>query len=388
MSFMYPNRLTLIFLVLAIITSACQPAAPPEEAATDEADTTITDAMLGQLIMAGFRGMTYDSISPLVREQLEAGEIGNIVLFDYDMGYKTYHRNIRSPQQVMQLLGELQSHSPAKLFTAIDQEGGRVNRLKEKYGFITLPSAQYLGEQITTDSTAYYAGLNAESLRTLGFNVNFAPVVDLNVNPDNPVIGKIERSFGASSKQVIAHARAWVNAHEALGVLSVLKHFPGHGSSEADSHKGFTDVTNTWSEEELTPYRELLKDDSGLAVMTAHVFNRNIDTLYPATLSPKYIQGILRDSFQYQGLVFSDDLQMNAVSKLYDFKTIIRQSLLAGVDILVFGNNLENYNESIARDAIKCIRELLAEGSITPERLLLSYERVQRVKADLADGVK
>ncbi|MEL7220916.1 MAG: glycoside hydrolase family 3 N-terminal domain-containing protein [Bacteroidota bacterium] len=369
--------LTLLFISLTTCSGQ------PSSSSTDEmkGEIVITDAILGQLIMCGFRGMSYDSLSPLIKEQITSGEIGNIILFDYDVGHKTYERNVRSPEQVMQFLKDLQANSPTPLFTAVDQEGGKVNRLKERYGFTALPSAQYLGSQATTDSTAYYAVFNSESLYALGFNVNFAPVVDLNVNPDNPVIGKIERSFGTSSEQVIAHARAWIQAHEEMGILSVLKHFPGHGSSEADSHKGFTDVTNSWSEAELVPYQELLKDEAGLAVMTAHVFNRNIDSLYPATLSPHYIQTILRDSSQYDGLVFSDDLQMNAVSKLYDFKTIIRQSFLAGVDVLVFGNNLENYNENIAREAIKCIRELLAEGSLTQERLLESYERVQLAKA-------
>lgn len=376
------NHQIIAFIGLFLLITSCSGQPTSDNTAEEKVEEiTLTDAMLGQLIMSGFRGMSYDSLSPLVQEQITSGEIGNIILFDYDVGHKAYERNVRSPEQVMQLLIDLQANSPASLFTAVDQEGGKVNRLKERYGFTTLPSAQYLGSQVTTDATTYYATFNAESLYALGFNVNFAPVVDLNVNPDNPVIGKIERSFGASSDQVIAHARAWITAHEEIGILSVLKHFPGHGSSEADSHKGFTDVTNSWSEEELVPYRELLKDEAGLAVMTAHVFNQNIDSLYPATLSPHYIQGILRDSFQYEGLVFSDDLQMNAVSKLYDFKTIIRQSFLAGVDVLVFGNNLENYNENIARDAIKCIRELLAEGSLTPERLLVSYDRVQLAKS-------
>lgn len=380
------HKLTAILLFFLLATSwSCQadkaPATSTQTVELTPAD--ITDQMLGQLIMMGFRGMIFDSLSPLVQEQIQSGEVGHIILFDYDVGYKKAERNIANPEQVKALLTDLQAAAPNKLFTAIDQEGGRVMRLKEKYGFQPLPSAQYLGEQISTDSTSYYAHQNADNLRALGFNVNFAPVVDLNVNPENPVIGKIERSFGASSEQVIAHARAWVAAHERASILSVLKHFPGHGSSEADSHLGFTDVTESWTREELLPYQTLLADDTDLAVMTAHVFNRSIDSIYPATLSPNYIQTILRDSFQYDGLVFSDDLQMNAVSKLYDFETIIRQSLHAGVDMLVFGNNLENYNEGIAREAIGVMRQLLDRGEISPHRIVQSYERIQRATARL-----
>ncbi len=209
--------------------------------------------------------------------------------------------------------------------------------------------------------------------------------MDLNVNPDNPVIGGIERSFGAQTSTVVAHASAWIAPHEKAGILSVLKHFPGHGSSESDSHKGFTDVTNTWSVEELAPYQELLATEEGVGVMTAHVFNRSIDSLYPATMSPHYIQGILRDSFHYDGIVFSDDLQMKAVNTLYPFETIIEQTIKAGVDVLVFGNNLKDYDETLAPKTIKTIRKLLDEGKLEEDRLQESYRRVMALKAQLQE---
>lgn len=377
-------RKSILGLLWAILFVVCGcggvEQAPPES--TEEL-TPITDQMLGQLIMQGFRGMEIDSLSPLVKEQLAAGEIGNIILFDYDVGYRSYGRNIASPEQVKKLLADLQDLSPEYLLTAIDQEGGRVTRLRPAYGFPELASAQDMGMQSTTDSTTYFATKNAETLAALGFNVNFAPVVDLNVNPDNPVIGGIKRSFGAETTTVVEHARAWIGPHAQSGILSVLKHFPGHGSSESDSHKGFTDVTASWTPEELMPYRELLSTEDAVAVMTAHVFNRSIDSIYPATLSPHYIQGILRDSFHYDGVVFSDDLQMNAVNKLYEFEVIIQQSIKAGVDVLVFGNNLEDYDESLARKAIQTIRKLLAEGKISEERLRESHQRVMALKTRL-----
>lgn len=377
----------LVFLACStcLFLTGCQtePTGTESEATTER---TITDAMLGQLIMQGFRGMELDSISPVVKAQIASGEIGNIVLFDYDVGFKNYHRNIASPQQVGQLLKDLQTLAPGYLLTAIDQEGGRVVRLKPKYGFPDLAAAQDLGAQENTDSTTYYAASNAATLEHLGFNVNFAPVVDLNVNPDNPVIGKIKRSFSADTEQVVRHGRAWIKPHAQRGILSVLKHFPGHGSSKADSHKGFTDVTTTWTREELAPFEQLLATEQALAVMTAHVFNRSIDSIYPATLSPHYIQGILRDSFHYDGVVFSDDLQMNAVNKLYDFETIIRQSILAGVDVLVFGNNLEDYDETLAKRTIATLKKLLAEGVIPSERILQSYDRIIALKQRLKEG--
>lgn len=373
----------LLFLTGIFLTTSCQPTAAPS-ASTQETTTEITDAMLGQLIMQGFRGLEIDSVSPVIKDQLAKGEIGNIILFDYDVGLKQYGRNIASPSQVRQLLADLQALAPGLLLTAIDQEGGRVTRLRPAYGFPEIAAAQDMGALAATDSTTYYATQNAANLKNLGFNVNFAPVVDLNVNPENPVIGKIKRSFGAATDQVVLHARAWIAPHAEAGILSVLKHFPGHGSSQSDSHKGFTDVTTTWTPEELAPFEQLLASETATAVMTAHVFNRSIDSLYPATLSPRYIQGMLRDSFQYDGVVFSDDLQMNAVNKLYDFETIIKQSMLAGVDMLVFGNNLEDYDETLARRTITTLRKLLDNGEIPAERILQSYERVKKLKAQLA----
>lgn len=376
------NMFSFLLWISLFFLLACQGGKPSGEQHAD-GPPPITDQMLGELIMQGFRGLEIDSVSPTVKEQIANGEMGSIILFDYDVGYKRYGRNIESPAQVKQLLADLQTLAPGYLLTAIDQEGGRVTRLRPTYGFPALASAQDMGAQPTTDSTTYYASLNAQTLRHLGFNVNFAPVVDLNVNPDNPVIGGIKRSFGAETETVVQHARAWIAPHSKAGILSVLKHFPGHGSSQTDSHKGFTDVTNSWTPEELSPYRELLGTEDAVAVMTAHVFNRAIDSYYPATMSKHYIQGILRDSFHYDGVVFSDDLQMKAVNTLYPFETIIQQAINAGVDILVFGNNLVDYDEELARRTIKTIRQLLDEGKVSEERLRQSYRRVTALKQRL-----
>ncbi|MEL7249820.1 MAG: glycoside hydrolase family 3 N-terminal domain-containing protein [Bacteroidota bacterium] len=377
---MRTHSLLPLTLLLFLFTSCSEPQETSEQQAEEP---ILTDQMLGQLIMIGFRGLEMDSVSDVIKGQIASGEIGNIILFDYDLGFKRRGRNIASPEQVQRLLADMQAIAPGYLLTAIDQEGGLVTRLRSAYGFPDLPSAQYLGGNPNTDSTSHYATLNAQNLQALGLNVNFAPVVDLNVNPENPVIGGIERSFGEETSTVVAHARAWIAPHEDAGVLSVLKHFPGHGSSESDSHKGFTDVTQTWTPEELAPYRELLASEQAIGVMTAHVFNRSIDSIYPATMSPHYIQGILRDSFHYDGVVFSDDLQMKAVNTLYPFETIIEQTIKAGVDILVFGNNIKEYDETLAQKTIATIRKLLKEGKLTEERLQTSYQRVMALKQRL-----
>lgn len=163
----------------------------------------------------------------------------------------------------------------------------------------------------------------AATLADLGIGLNMAPVVDLCSNPDNPVIAKYERCFSADPNQVSAQAAAYIDAHHQLGVLTTLKHFPGHGSSRSDSHQGFTDITTTWSETELIPYRCLIAGGRVDAIMTAHVFNARLDDCYPATLSKNVITGLLRGELGFDGVVISDDMQMGAIVDHFGFETAI-----------------------------------------------------------------
>jgi len=364
-----------LFLFLIIPIIACKPTIEKTPVKEPSLET-----MIGQMIMVGFRGMDTTTISDSFLAQIRKGYIGGLVLFDYDIGSKAFKRNIQSPTQVKQLIEELQKQAPTSLFMAVDQEGGKVNRLKTKYGFPKSVTAKYLGTLNNLDTTAYYAIQNAQTLKELGFNVNFAPVVDMDLNPANPVIGKYERSYADSAAIVIKHATAWIKAQRAQGILSTLKHFPGHGSSDADSHEGVTDITNYWQALELSPFKALSKEPQ-VAIMTAHVMNKQLDTLYPATLSKNVISGILRDKWKFEGLVFSDDLQMKAVNQLFDFETILQKSIEAGVDVLVFGNNLE-YDEQIPEKAVKAISKMVTEGVVSKERIQTSYKRIMTVKTN------
>ncbi|NER13460.1 glycoside hydrolase family 3 [Leptobacterium flavescens] len=365
----------LIVILLGILIFSC--GKDKERSADPE-----LKEMIGQMIMIGFRGMEVDSIDKEILNQIDSGYVGGLILFDYDLVSRSANRNIRSPQQLRSLISDLQQRSETPLFMAVDQEGGLVNRLKPKYGFPQIASAAYLGKINNPDSTRYYASLNAHNLRTMGFNVNFAPVVDIDLNPQNPVIGKYERSYGDNAELVITHAKEWIQVHDSLGIISTLKHFPGHGSSDSDSHEGFTDITAYWSEEELQPFKSLSQMDYRMGIMTAHVFNSKLDPDYPATLSKKIIQDILRDQWKYRGLIFSDDLQMKAVNKLYDTETILKNSINSGVDVLVFGNNLE-YDELIPKEAVDHIIELVEKGEISKERIRESYDRIMKVKENL-----
>jgi beta-N-acetylhexosaminidase len=339
------------------------------------------DAKIGQMILVGFRGLELTSTSPVVKDIRERN-LGGVVLFDYDVPTASSLRNIESPQQVKALTDVLQRTASPRLFISIDQEGGEVARLKEQAGFPASVSQQYLGSLNQLDTTLQFAETTAKTLAQLGINLNLAPVVDLNLNPDNPVMGRRERSFSADPAIVTSHARQVIGAHHRYGVLTTLKHFPGHGSSRTDSHVGFVDVTNTWSHIELEPYAEIIRAGECDAVMTAHIFNAKLDPTLPATLSKPILSGILRNELHYDGVIISDDMQMKAISAQYGFEAAIQFALDAGVDILTFANNL-NYDENITACAIRVIQQLVEDKKISPDQIDESYQRIRRLKARL-----
>lgn len=344
-------------------------------------DTNDIKMKIGQMLMVGFRGMSIDDNSTISKD-LKSGRVGGVILFDKDVALGIYDRNIKTPDQVQKLVADLKSQSSTKLLVAIDQEGGKVNRLKASYGFPSSVSQQYLGTLDNIDSTVYYAKRTAETLKSLGINLNFAPVVDLNVNPESPAIGKFERSFSADPTIVAKHSQIIIDEHKKLGVGCALKHFPGHGSAGNDSHYGITDVTNTWSIKELEPYKTLWAANSNVGVMTAHIFNSNLDAEYPATLSKKIIDGILRKEIGYNRIVFSDDMNMAAIASYYGFEKALELSINAGVDMVVIANNLI-FDEFIAEKAQSAILQLVISGKISTARINEAYNRIIEFKKNI-----
>ncbi|MCG8343209.1 MAG: glycoside hydrolase family 3 protein [Chlorobiales bacterium] len=333
---------------------------------------------IGQMIMVGFRGTSLQEASGL-KQDITQRHLGGVVLFDYDVPSKSPGRNITSPGQLKKLTRELQEAATIPLLIAVDQESGRIARLKAKYGFPESLSAQRLGALNNPDSTYHAALATAETLKNAGINVNFAPVVDLNSNPENPVIGRLERSFSADPDVVTSQAAATIRAFHAEKIIATLKHFPGHGSSTTDTHKDFTHITGSWNKNELIPYRKLIEEGYSDLVMTAHVYNANLDRSYPATLSKPVITGLLRDSLGFKGVVISDDMQMKAVADHYSLETAILQALTAGVDILLFANN-SSYDPEIAQKAASIIRSLVDDGTVSVTRIDSSYRRIMTLK--------
>lgn len=183
-----------------------------------------------------------------------------------------------------------------------------------------------------------YDGL-AKGVRDWGFNVNFAPVVDLAVNPNNQVIAKFGRAYGKTGDVVASYAAEVVAAHHAAGLLTALKHFPGHGSSTADSHEGFVDITKTWKPTELDPYRALIANGYQDFVMVGHLIDTEIDPSgLPSSLSKQWIEDMLRGQLGFTGVVITDDLEMGAIRDHFNLKETVTKAVRAGVDVLLFSN--------------------------------------------------
>jgi len=338
--------------------------------------------MVGQILLIGFRGTRLDPANPVFAD-IQQRHLGGVVLFDYDVESGTQRRNITSPDQLMTLCAELQAAVPATpLLIAVDQEGGEVQRLGPRNGFPGTRSAADVGADGTPRLAIDVGRTVGSMLRNHGVNLNFAPVVDLNLNPDSPIIGALGRSYSADPAVVSAIAEAIVLGHRDTGVLTCLKHFPGHGSANADTHVGFVDVTATWSDSELEPYRALIPAGLAECVMAAHVFNAGLDPDHPASLSSATIDGLLRRELGFEGVVITDDLQMGAITSRYSLDDAVRLALTAGADILAAGNNLA-YDPALGERLHATVMDLVASGAVAESRVAEAYGRVAALKERL-----
>lgn len=346
------------------------------DCATGNAIFTNTDSLdikIGQLIIFGFYGTHINHSNPVLQAVSE-GKVGSILLYGRNIAKKNAADSLR------QLIQTFQQAAPIPLFISIDQEGGKVNRLRPELGFPNMPSAFWLGNLNQQDSTFHYGKVIAATLQQLGINLNYAPVLDVH-RAECPVLGARERCFSANVQQVANHAGWMVDAHHAYNVKTVLKHFPGHGSSLADSHLGVADVTRTWQASELFPYQQLIRDNKADAIMTAHIVNGQLEpSLLPATLSKKIMTGLLRDSLGFKGVIFSDDMQMKAISEQYKLEESIYLALEAGVDVLMFSNNIPGVKDYAPDNIHRIVKQLVLSGKIAPERIDASYQRVMALK--------
>ena len=364
------RRRTAASLLVLALAAGCRTGVDPARLAALEPD-------LGQLLLVGFHGTELDA--PVDRLLCEV-RVGGVVLFA---------RNIVDAAQLRRLTRAMRERAAActgrRLLVAVDAEGGRVMRLAPGAGWAATLSAQELGDANDFTLTELEARRIGRRLREAGIDWNLAPVVDVGYNPANPVIVGTARAFSANPWLVAQHARAFVRGMHAEGVLTALKHFPGHGSSYADSHEGFVDVTDTASAEvELAPYRMLIAEGLADAVMTAHVWNRRLDPERPATLSRATVAGLLRGVLGFDGPVVSDDLRMAAIEQRYGLGAAAALALDAGVDLLLIADDRLPDGGSAPEATLAALRRALARGRLDPARVAAALAHVDALRARLA----
>ncbi len=334
--------------------------------------------LAGSVVMVGFRGVTAGPDSDIQRH-IRKNHFAGVILFDEHVPTGEHDRNIASPEQFCELTEELQAASEPLLLIAIDQEGGQVARLNAQNGFPQFPAHAEMGEKFEPAETQLTASHIAKVLAEAGVNVNFAPVVDLNINPRNPIIGAQGRSFSEDPAVVTDHARSFIAGHRAHGVATAIKHFPGHGSSSTDTHLSTVDVTESFNDSELAPYRCLIDEGVVEMVMVGHLRHRGFDLERPASLSARMIDGMLRREMGFDGVVVTDCLDMAAAAKHCSLQERITLALNAGVDLLLFGNNLV-YDPDRPTQVVDAVMAAVQAGDVSEECLRQHVDRIDRLR--------
>jgi beta-N-acetylhexosaminidase len=342
------------------------------------ADVNDLSRAAGQMMLVGFGGTTIDGQSPIVKE-IKNYHIGGVIL-DYT--------NIKNPAQLKRLTSQLQFYAKKyhdfPLFIAVNQEGGLINTLKSSQGFNNKddPSQFELGEmnnqKYIYDSTYHRASI----LKMNGINLNLAPVADLNSNPLNPAVGKLERSFGNDVKQVTNDLAASVNAYKNAHIFCTLKHFPGLGSAIKNTDYYETDITKTWNDKELLPYKNLIqKNNACPLVMSSHLINGKLDkNAMPASLSKIIITDLLIKKLHFKGIIITDDMDAAAIRKAMPAKVAIKKAVLAGNNIILYGGT-QDYNPY--QDAELLYNTLISLAKNNPEayaQIIKSGEKIRKLK--------
>ena len=355
--------------------------------------------MIGQMIMVGFREADLTEDGPVGRA-VKDFSLGGVVLYNIDLkcfleeqqkkpdmtreeAARICPRNIISPEQLKALTSKLKSFAKIPLLSAADQEGGLVSRLGPAAGFPETPSPERLGEKNDIMATRKAAGAIAEDLSRGGINLNLAPVVDLNLNPQGR-IARDGRSFGADPKRVYRHAEAFILAHREQDILTCLKHFPGKGSAGKDTHFEVADVTSSYRPQEIHPFFWLIEEELADTVMTSHMHHRGWDKQYPITLSPKVLRGLLREELRYPGVVISDDLLMGAIIRRFGLEEACLLAVEAGVDILLASNNSpEAYDPDLFERMFEAIYRAVEGRRLSKTMMETSYARIMTLKGRL-----
>jgi beta-N-acetylhexosaminidase len=328
---------------------------------------------IGELFILGFSGKI---IPAWLKEFAARYGLGGVILFDYSCQTRQYDNNIESPEQVRRLCEEI-SRLPSGPMVFIDQEGGLVRRLKDSKGFKPLPSPKEFNHLTVAEKRKILAASFAE-LRQLGIHYDFAPVIDVDYNPDNPNIGKIKRSYSADIGEVEANAMLVNEVARQARIGLCLKHFPGIGGACVDSHQEFMDISDSLRSEQEELFYSLAPKMFGDAVLVSHAIVRQWDPDNPMTLSAAGL-GRLRRRLP-DTLLITDDMQMQGLQKALGTRQASLQSLKAGMDMLCIGNNLIDQEQEMAGIA-DCIAQRRRDGPLVNAAIQTSIERVRKRKA-------
>lgn len=327
---------------------------------------------VSNILMLGFFGSKKSSFSAkLLARQVKYGQV-NAVFF--------VGENVGDTEDLAGLKALFGNGNDATLL-AIDHEGGAVQRLSKSHGVSKLPGALRIGSSRLSFNQvkAIYAQAGREFAKW-GFNVNFAPVLDVH-DPQNAVIGRYGRSFGGDTRNICLNAAAFIDGFSSHGIICVLKHFPGHGRSTGDSHFEPADISSTWSEKELEPYKQLISLKRAPMIMSGHLRLASIEPSgYPATLSRSIIQGVLRDRLGFDGVVVTDDLDMEAISATHNRRQALIDALKAGNDLIMI-KNLFGYDPLLPKRALYWIRQAIKNGELEESRVLEAGNRVATLKS-------
>lgn len=333
---------------------------------------------LASLLVVGFRGQSVGPNDWIVKAIRDQG-LGGVILFDRDQ-LTGARRNISSPSQVTSLIRSLKAASPSgRLIVSIDQEGGRVARLNPADGFPATRSEAQIGAVNSASATKAWADGIVSSLTSIGVTMNFAPVVDLDVNPGNPAIGQLGRSFSADPSVVTANAGIEIKSHRAAGVKTSLKHFPGFGSATGNTDFGVVDVSKTWRPTELTPFKDLIAAGTCDSVLVAHLLNTQLDPKLPASLSRSVVTGLLRGQLGWRGPVVSDDMQAAAITQRYGAADAAALAVEAGVDLLVYANQ-QVYDANVVEATLNTLVGLVKGGHISQGQVDAAVARVDSLR--------
>ncbi len=318
---------------------------------------------LGELFIIGFNGL---ELSDDTAAFLSQAKIGGVILFAH---------NYDIPGQLAELTNQIQGcRTELPLWICVDQEGGKVQRFKRP--FTKIPEAAIIGASDSPKTAFDASEIIAKELKAVGININFCPVADISTNPKNPVIGT--RAYGSTEERVTKIITAMVRGHLVNGIQPCVKHFPGHGDTSVDSHFALPRVDTPLEvlmERELRPFMRAFKSRCGM-VMVGHILNSNLDPKYPATLSQKVIQDLLRKELRYSRLIFSDDMEMKAITDHFGPEEAPLLAINAGCDLLIYRS------EAAARHAYESATKALEEGAIAPETVLEAAQRSKTQKQE------